>query len=175
MHVRRFFGDIGGVAAIEFAFIAPVMILAYFGLAEVTQGMIAQRRISHTSSTIGDLVAQGSATSPAEISDIFTVGDTIVAPFPTAPLAMRVSSITADASGVTHVDWSQASNMAPLAKGAAVAVPATIFSANQSVVEADVTYAYSSPVNYVLSAPITFSNTYYLKPRISDQVTCKAC
>ena len=35
-----------GLAAIEFAFIAPVLISMYFGVAELTQGMMAQRRVS---------------------------------------------------------------------------------------------------------------------------------
>ena len=42
---RRFLGDRRGVSAIEFAFIAPVMILMYFGVAELTQGMMAERRM----------------------------------------------------------------------------------------------------------------------------------
>jgi Flp pilus assembly protein TadG len=175
MLVKRFLKDGAGAAAVEFAIIAPVMIVMYFGLAELTQAMMAQRRTSHTGSTIGDLVAQGGSTTPAELSDIFTVGGAIVAPFPTAPLSMRISSITADVNDVAKVDWSVASNMTPLAKGTVVTPPASALAAGQSVIESDVKYVYNSPVNYVLPTPITFTNTYYLRPRVSNQVTCAAC
>jgi Flp pilus assembly protein TadG len=178
MFLKRFLGGAAGAAgavAVEFAIIAPVMIVLYFGLAEVTQAMMAERRVAHTGSVVGDLVAQSSALTPADISDFFLVGTTIVAPFPTAPLSMRVTSITADANDVAKVDWSQASNMTPMAKGTVVTPPATALVANASVIEADVTYVYTSPVSYVLPAPLTFTNTYYLQPRISTQVTCAAC
>ena len=175
MHMKRFLNDVTAVVAVEFAIIAPVMLVCYFGLAEVTQGMICQRRISHASSTIGDLVAQSSTITKAEVQDVFTVADTIVAPYPTAPLEMRISSITADANRNTTVDWSQATNMSPLAKGAAQSVPTTVVSASQSVIEADMVYVYTSPVNYFTLNPITFSYTYYLKPRISNSVACADC
>ena len=175
MQLRRLIADIGGAAAVEFALIAPVLIVMYFGLAELTEATMAQRRISHTGSTVGDLVAQASAVTPAEVSDIFTVGSAIVSPFPTATLSMRVTSITADGNDVAKVDWSQASNTAPMAKGSVVSPPASAVGANQSVIEADVRYVYTSPVNYILPAPITFTNTYYLRPRVSNQVTCAAC
>lgn len=175
MFVRRFLRDVSAVAAIEFAFIAPVMLIAYFGLAEVTTAMIAQRRISHTASTIGDLVAQSSLTSTAQITDIFTVGQTIVSPFPTTPLQMRISSISADAAGTATVDWSEGSNMGALGKGASASVPTTVLGPSASIVRADVTYVYNSPINYVLTTPITFNYTYYLKPRISNSVACSDC
>ena len=175
MHLRGFRADVAGAAAVEFALLAPVMIVMYFGMAELTEAMMAQRRISHTGSTVGDLAAQASAVTPADVSDFFTVGSMIVSPFPTAPLKMRVTSITADANDVAKVDWSEASNMTPMAKGAVVTPPSNVLVANQSVIEANVSYVYNSPVNYVLTKPITFSNTYYLRPRVSNQVACASC
>jgi hypothetical protein len=88
---------------------------------------------------------------------------------------MRVSSVTADATNVQTVDWSEGSGMADLAKGATVSLPANAISANQSVIMTEAQYVYTSPINYFLTAPITFSNVYYLHPRISNQVTCAAC
>jgi Flp pilus assembly protein TadG len=175
MFLKRFHRDISALAAIEFAFIAPVLIIMYFGLADLTEGMMAQRRIAHSAAAVGDLVAQSSSVTPTAISDIFTAGAAIVAPFPTAPLEMRVSSVTADATNVQTVDWSEGSGMADLAKGATVSLPANAISANQSVIMTEAQYVYTSPINYFLTAPITFSNVYYLHPRISNQVTCAAC
>ena len=175
MHLKRFIAGAAGAAAVEFALVAPVLIVMYFGLAELTEAMIAERRVSHTGATVGDLVAQAGAVTPAEVSDFFAVGSAIVSPFPTAPLSMRVTSITADANDVATVDWSQASNTNPMARGSTVAPPASAIGAGQSVIEADVSYVYTSPVSYILPAPITFTNTYYLRPRVSPQVSCPTC
>ncbi|MCC7266817.1 MAG: pilus assembly protein, partial [Caulobacteraceae bacterium] len=42
--LKNLFKDIRGVSAIEFAFVAPVMILFYLGMAELTMGLMAERR-----------------------------------------------------------------------------------------------------------------------------------
>jgi Flp pilus assembly protein TadG len=175
MFVKRFRGDIAGVAAIEFAFIAPVLILMYFGLADLTEGFICERRVAHSASAVGDLVAQSSSVTPSDISDIFAAAQTIIAPFPIATLEQRVTSVTADVNDNQTVDWSQGNGMAPYATGSSMTLPPTAISANQSVIMSEVTYVYTSPINYIFTTPITFSNVYYLHPRISNQVTCATC
>ncbi|MES2341384.1 MAG: TadE/TadG family type IV pilus assembly protein, partial [Pseudomonadota bacterium] len=80
MFLRNLIGDRRGAAAVEFAFVAPVMILIYYGMAELTQAMMADRRASHVASAIGDLVAQDTDISATEMTDIFNVGKAIVAP-----------------------------------------------------------------------------------------------
>jgi Flp pilus assembly protein TadG len=175
MFLKRFHRDIAAVAAIEFAFIAPVLILMYFGLADLTEGFIVQRRVAHSASAVGDLVAQSSTMTPSSISDVFTAAQSIISPFPTGTLEQRVSSITSNASDAQTVDWSQGNGMTPLATGATVTLPTTAISANQSVIMSEVQYVYSSPINYIFTTPITFSNVYYLHPRVSAQVTCPTC
>ncbi len=171
----RLLADSRGAAAVEFALLLPVLCLLYFGMAELTQGVMAERRAAHTASTIGDLVAQSSSISAAEVGDVFTVGDAIAYPFPTAPLSMRITSVVAGANGATTVAWSRASGMAPLAKGSPVTVSANVIAANQSVIMAEAKYVYTPAVGYLLHAPITFDKVYYLRPRISVQVTCADC
>jgi Flp pilus assembly protein TadG len=173
--MRRFWRNTAGLAAIEFAFIGPVLITMYFGVAELTQAMLAQRRIAHAASTMGDLVAQGSTIQAANFTDLWVVGQTIVAPFPTAPLHMRITSITTDASNNAKVAWSEGSGMTALAKNATITVPSGVVTASSSVIKAEVTYTYNSTIGYIIHSPITFSNTYYLKPRLSDTVACSDC
>ena len=173
--IKRFLRDASGLAAIEFAFIGPVLISMYFGVAELTQAMLAERRVAHAASTVGDLVAQGSSIKAADFTDIWVVGRTILSPFPTTTLKMRITSISANATGATTVTWSEASGMTPFGKNAAISTPSTVIAANQSVIEAEVQYTYTSPVNYVLASPIVFSNVYYLRPRLSETVDCSDC
>jgi len=50
--------DQRGVAAVEFAFIAPVMLIFYFGMVEISLAVEADRNLSHAASLVGDLTAQ---------------------------------------------------------------------------------------------------------------------
>jgi Flp pilus assembly protein TadG len=170
--LNRFFRDRRGAAAVEFAFVAPLMILLYCGIAELSQGMMADRRTSHVASIIGDLVAQDTQMNPTEMTDVFNVGKAVIAPFPAAPLAMRITSVRADATGTPRVVWSQTSGgMSALGAGATVAgVPAGLIAANESVIMAEATYVYTSSVQKALPAPISLSQKYYLKPRKGSEV-----
>jgi Flp pilus assembly protein TadG len=169
--------DARGVAAVEFALIVPILILLYFGVVELTQGVMAQQRTAHTSSTIGDLVAQSSSITAAEVDDIFSIGDTIMYPYPTTPLGMRVSSVSENAQGVATVVWSRGSGLTKLAANSTVTDPnlANTISPSQSVIIAEAQYTYTSVFSYIMPNPVVFDQKYYLRPRLSNQVACSDC
>ena len=170
--LKRLRSDQRGVAAIEFAIIAPFAIALYCGFAELTMAMMADRRVAHAAAVVGDLVAQSPSVSQADLTDVFQVGGAILNPFTATPLKMRITSVVADVNGVPKVSWSQASGMTALTGGAAVVgFPPTLLSPGDSVIQADVSYAYTSPLGLTLPTPITFTNTFYLKPRQSAAVT----
>ncbi len=169
--LKRLKSDERGVAAVEFAIIAPVAILLYCGFAEVTMALMAERRADHAASVVGDLVAQTQSVSASDVTDIFTVGQAIMKPFPSAALKLRLTSVTADAQGVPRVTWSQGNGLTPFTNGAAVAgFPATLLAVGDSVIEADVQYAYTSPLGMTVPSPLTFRESFYLKPRQSTAV-----
>lgn len=176
-HLRRtggFWRDRRGVAATEFALIAPVLILMYLGMAELTQMMMAQRRLSNIASATGDLVAQAAQSGPTKMADTFKIGEIIMSPFPVSALRMCIASVNSDDKGKDTVAWSRPSvtGMANCPKQGDVLtdVSVGVLPASQSVILARATYAYESPVKLFLPNPITFTRTYYLRPRRSDQV-----
>lgn len=167
--LARFWRDKRGVSAVEFALIAPVLIVMYCGLAEMTQAMMAQRRLSNIASQIGDLVAQSSQTGPNSMTDVFKIGTIIMAPFPSAPLKMCVASVTSDATGRDTVAWSRASaggmSNCPAQGAVLTDIPVGVLPASKSVIMARASYAYASPIKLVLPTSITFQRTFYLRPR----------
>lgn len=169
--IKRFGRDRRGVSAVEFALIAPVMITFYFGMAETTQALLADRRTGHAASAIGDLVAQSSTVSSSDLTDIFGIATTIMEPYPTTTLQMRVSSVTVDSAGVAKIDWSSGQGMSALTTGSTVTLPSGVAATGQSVVMSEVSYAYDSPVDYLMPNGVTFTRKFYLRPRKGDSVT----
>lgn len=173
--LRRLPGNREGATAIEFALIAPVMILLYFGLVEFSQGFMAQRRASHAASVVSDLVAQSERINRAGINAIYDVGNLIMHPFPAAELSIRTSSISVDANGVATVEWSHGNGKAlpPLQRVADL--PPDVVEKEQTVIMGETQYIYRSPFAAVLPKPITLSRRYFLRPRTVDRVVCTDC
>jgi Flp pilus assembly protein TadG len=190
MILSRFAQDRRGVAAVEFALLAPLMVLTYFGMAELTSGLMANRKVTAVASTIGDLTAQTQSINPAQVTDIFSIGQTIMQPYPvtgTSLLRMRVSSVTVDANGSPKVDWSRGTTgLTALTKGSVMALPlaakakstdpdSPFIGAGQSVIVAEAHYAFTSPVAQYLPKISDMHDTLYLSPRQGPAVTCPAC
>ncbi len=169
--VRRFSRDGRGVSAVEFALIAPLMIVMFFGTTEIAQLLSANRKLTQTANTIADLVSQDDAVTNAELNDVFIAAGAIMQPFPAAPLAMRVSSVQMDANNRISVDWSRGVHMSARTQGSSPTMPTGLLQPGTSVIFAEVNYAYDSPVSVVLRQPISMSKTFYLRPRRSVNVT----
>lgn len=169
--LKRLGRDRRGVSAVEFALIAPAMIAFYFGLAEITQALLAERRTGHAASAIGDLVAQSSSVSNSELDEIFLIADMIMKPYSADTLKIRVSSLSKDSAGKLTVDWSKVDGMTELKTSDNPDIPASVLANGQSVILSEVSYAYDSPVDFFMPKAITFTRKFYLRPRKSDKVT----
>lgn len=166
--IKHLLRDVRGTAAVEFAFIAPVMILLYFGMAEVTQGLLTDRRVNQATATIGDLIAQSKTLTKADIQDIFNVSGLILRPAPISKLNVRVVSVTMDAQRKTAVAWTET-------KGSAAGMPAPLSDVPQEVLDttdaggsfirADTSYTFTSTLQSVLPQPIVFRHVMFLRPR----------
>ena len=186
--LTRFRQDRRGIAAVEFALLAPVMVMVYFAVAELSQGLMANRKVSTVASSIGDLTAQApsSGVTPSQLADIFNVGATLMQPYPTSSkqLNMRLTSVTVDSNNVPRVDWSQGyGNLTARTKGDPVTLPlATKANASdpdmpfigvgQSVIMAEAHYAFTSPISYYLPGTSDLHDTLYLSPRSGAKVAC---
>jgi Flp pilus assembly protein TadG len=93
-------------------------------------------------------------------------------PYGTSTLSMVVSEITCDNSGAATVTWSVAAyNGTALKAGAAFPLPASMAVANAVYIYGSVTYGYTPmAIGYVLTSPITLSDSAYFSPRVSQSV-----
>lgn len=169
--IRRLRSDDSGLSAVEFAIICPVMLTSLLGAVEVSNGMLADRKVTQVTSTIADLTSQDVDISTTEMQDIWAAGRSIMYPMGATPLKMRISSVVADLNGVTKVEWSCSTNMAARGAGTAITVPAGIVQPGGSVIFAEVEYLYTSGVGQFLTDGVTVRDKFYLRPRRVLKVT----
>jgi Flp pilus assembly protein TadG len=108
--IRRFGRDRRGVSAVEFAFIAPVMIGLYLGCVEISDGVAVDRKVSLVAGALANLTAScGSSNansgscannilSATEMNNILAASSAIIAPYNAANLTMTVSCLSVDAN-----------------------------------------------------------------------------
>lgn len=168
--------DRRGVSAVEFAMIAPVIILFYFGMAEFCQGFMAQKRMGHSASMVADLVAQAQAPmTEAQLDDVIGIGELIMKPFSADSLALQVTSLTQNASGDVIVDWTYGDHPDAPSPGDVVEIPDNLIVNGESLIMSQADYAYDSSVGAYLPALTHFTQTHYLRPRSVNRVECSDC
>jgi len=165
-----------GLAAIEFALIAPVMIMMFYGAVELSTAVDCNSRVDHVAYTVADLVAQATTVSTTDTSNIFNCAGAILYPYTSANAKITVSSLTYDTTGKVTVAWSDPLNTSALTSPPAN-FPTGLMSKDSSgniiagsVIYSEVTYTYSPPVSYFLGGSITLKNSFYAKPRRSTSV-----
>ncbi|WP_245337334.1 TadE/TadG family type IV pilus assembly protein [Shinella sp. HZN7] len=181
LRLRRFVEDRRGVGAIEFAIVAPLLMMAYVSAFEVTVAITASRKVSRASATISDLLTQSNTTNKATLDTMKNVVAKIVAPFPVnSAYTLKITGVAVAADGKATVAWSrdQAGN-APYAKNSVVTLPSDMGNMETFIVRTEL----SVPYSILLLAPNLDSNlnkiklgrTSYFRLRVGKKIDCSDC
>lgn len=169
----QFARSAAGLAAVEFALIAPIMILIFVGVVESSGALAASRKTLLASNTLADLVAQETQILKSDLDDLF-VGMEEIIDTRDIEVTFRVASVSFDsADGKVKVDWSYDSTGAqPYAPGSVYAggLNAALFDDTSSLIVAETAYAYSSPVSQKIIGPMTFDKMASRWPRRTARV-----
>ena len=164
-----------GLAAVEFALLLPVMITLFFGVVEVSLALACRADVTNVASTAADLVAQESALTTTDMSNVWSALNAILYPYDTSVSKVTLSSINYDTttSSLTSgkVAWSCTKNGTARTTGATVPLPAGLMTANGSVIMSEITYNYTSPTTKIVTGTKVMTNTFYTKPRRVAQIT----
>ncbi|MGH6876671.1 MAG: TadE/TadG family type IV pilus assembly protein [Rhizomicrobium sp.] len=162
----------GGLAAVEFALLAPVLATLLLGTIELCSALECRQKVVSETSSVADLVSQASSVSNADLANIFDAGGSILYPFAAANASVVVSSIVNDPlNGQDTVAWSQPYNGGtPLQLNSVVTVPPGVIAAGGSAIFVQVNYNYMSPIGQFIFGPIAMSDAFYSHHRESASV-----
>jgi Flp pilus assembly protein TadG len=183
--LRDWIADGRGVAATEFAFIVPLMLVMFFGTVEFCSAIAVNRKVTLIARTLSDLTSQSTSVADADISTFFTVANKIIWPYTTgtlnpyftSPMSGTITELFVDPT--THqakVKWSKGT--APRTAGsivttvgfAATPIPTALLVDNNYLILSEVSYNYVPTVGYVMAkAGVTLNDVAFTRPR---QSTC---
>jgi len=123
---RRLSRNDRGVAAVEFAFIAPIMLAMLVGIVDISNAVSINWRMSQLNRTLADLSSQAKTLTTAESVQIFAASAATMSPYSGPTPFMSIYNVTINSTGVARVCWifsSYGSNVLGLSPGSPVTLP----------------------------------------------------
>ena len=186
--LRNFGHRQDGAAAVEFAFVVPIMLALYFGTMEFSQGIEVNKKAGRASSLVADLVTQQAVVSKAELIAIADIAVATLQPYNRSlPTVEMVGiQITDETVPKARVAWSQrirsGAGASFLTVGDIIAIPNELKIRNTFIVRGGLTIDYFPITTYTIQSTastgdkgIKMGEEYYLRPRTSPVVTCTGC
>ncbi|MBZ9796700.1 TadE/TadG family type IV pilus assembly protein [Mesorhizobium sp. ES1-4] len=189
----RFWSNRRGVAAVEFALIAPVLLIMYFMTMEASQAIETSKKVSRVGSMVADLVTQQPTIVKADLDAIMKIGTVTLLPYNRSVPDITITAIkvTTDATPKVQVVWSRKVAGGVYGVGAAAdsdtTVPTALKVPGTFLVRVDSTLGYKPIIGWTtdsqqklgfvetLAKGMTMSETYYLRPRRSVTIPCGDC
>lgn len=159
--LRDFASETRAVAVVEFAIIMPLMVMLTMGTFEATRAVRAKMKADFAAQTFADLIAAQTSVDAAALTNFCNGVQMLMVPYVTTSLKAAIASVT---NGT--VDWTDTS----CGSATAISSPATLATTlsgggGNSVIIVQTTYAYTSPVPYLMPASITLTQTAFARPR----------
>jgi Flp pilus assembly protein TadG len=190
--IGRLIRDRRGVAAVEFAFIVPLLLSMYFVTMEVSQAIEANKKVSRVGSMVADLVTQQQTITKSELDAVLAIGESLLQPYNRSKATITITAIeiTDEPSPKVKVFWSRKLSNGAFSVGAAqgstTTVPAALNTKGSFLVRVVAELGYKPVVTWAaadkpalgLTAAfdnISMAETYYLRPRMSQQIACGDC
>ncbi|WP_409432520.1 TadE/TadG family type IV pilus assembly protein [Litorimonas sp. RW-G-Af-16] len=164
--------DTNGIAAVEFALIAPVMIAMYFGLAEIAQAISVDRKISQSTSVAGDLATQIAKVSAEDMSEIMAATLQIANINDTENYKLEVASYSMNADGDVVLLGKAILNDGPqtFKPFDPESLDSRILNQTSGVVVARTAYVFEPLKLKYMKTDVNLRETFLLKPRRSAAV-----
>ncbi|MGB0695159.1 MAG: TadE/TadG family type IV pilus assembly protein [Rhodospirillaceae bacterium] len=161
-----------GLAAVEMAFVIPVLVFLLLGGIEMGRLILINQKADRAAATLADLISQSEAVSETSIQDIFEAATWVLEPYPADPnAAMILTSVIGN--GGARIAWQRARNTSPgesrvgQSGGAASLPPGFVVRDGENVVIAELFYDYEPLFLPDLVGSRVLSKSSYFRPRFA--------
>jgi Flp pilus assembly protein TadG len=167
-----------GAGAVEFALIAPVMILVMLASVEIPRAVMTGQRLARSARTMADLISRQNL---GALDDVYAAGSAVTRPYDTSGMGIVLSAVGVYADGtglVSKVCSSKAQSAKPRDVNSVIGpAPAASQEAKARYVMAEVTFAYKPlfsilpylknySFSHAITWPIRKGTTYNGKPEV---------
>lgn len=176
--MRAFLFESSGVAAVEFAFIAPLLMLMTFGTFEISRALMVNKRFQRATAMIGDLVARekqiGSSPTDASttLGGMLVSAEHVMEPFSATPLQIAITQLRASSTDatVTKVEWAWSYHSAEISNcGVVKSMPdQNMISKGDAAILVEAKYTYTPLLANIvpgIAQSMTWSDTMTFAPR----------
>lgn len=170
--------DTRGVAAIEMAFIFPVMITLLIGMVDVSDGMSRSRKVTITANTVGDLVTQEpGTTTKSALNGIFAGALETMAPYDGNTVGLEVYDFRLDPDGSPKLNWTHKSGVRCGSTPGVTAEMKDLMSQGNDLIISRACYKFSYILGGLFASHKTFdmNEEMTLRPRKALQLDCSDC
>ena len=164
-YARDFANDCTGLAATEFVFIVPLMLVLFFGTNEFAQGIAVDRKVTIMARTLADLTSQNTSVTTTQLNNFFAASTAVLTPYPPGPVRATLSELYVDPNSLqARVQWS--SGTAPRGVGSNVTIPTQLQIGGTYLIFAEVSYQYVPTIGYVMApSGVNLNDVAYTRPR----------
>lgn len=166
---RKFAGDKGGNATVDFAFLLPIMLMLFVGVVEVTNLLRLDRKVVASAQTTADLITQQRSVTSGDVTDILRAAELVLEPFPTTSHAVGIAAVRFDDdTGAPILDWQESKNGGSVPN--ALTLAQNMGAPGEGVVIVRVTYNYSPVFFDFVISETSLEEISILRPRRSSIV-----
>jgi Flp pilus assembly protein TadG len=187
---NRFAADVRGAAAVEFVFVATLLITLYLGTQQVSLSLNMNKKVGRAAASISELVSRSESKDIDRdvLRDIMKIGAAILQPYEKTLPTVTVTGIQISPTGTQTVAFSQRladgnTFTMPIAKGSTASIPASLAVNDTFLVKVDVELKYQMITSWRTGQTrdadgfvrLPMKETYYMRARHQDTLTCDNC
>ncbi|MEZ5970768.1 MAG: TadE/TadG family type IV pilus assembly protein [Hyphomonadaceae bacterium] len=171
-NLRRFARETKGLAALEFAIIAPLlMVPLLLGSVDLIDVMGANKRAQNAASSLADVVARDTEISNSEITNLWRALDVLMYPNEAGSMEIRVSSISIVNASTARVVWSEGhGGMTARTANSTVTLDSRMMNPGTSIIMVESVYKYDAPLGFLFQNQVRMTHDAYRRSRLVDPI-----
>ncbi len=185
--------DKKGVAAVEFALIAPLLITLYLGTLEISGALQINKKVGRSASSAAELISRleidgtTKKISSADIDAILKIGKATIQPYNFTAPTVTATGIKIDGNGIAKISWSRRltddTYSQPFTPDTTITVPPRLVINNSFLVKVETSLEYRTLTSLSISrdpgksyGSLDMAETYYHRPRTTEiDFFCDGC